>query len=167
VDYVIGAKVVHPCYGAGTIVRIQQKSIGEAIHAYYVIETMSSKAMQLMVPVERASGVGLRSIGDAPMLREILGNCGESPLGDKIEPDLRTRQSEMRERIKSGRFTDVANVVHTLFLMNGRRPLGTVDRQILDQGLEFLAGELALAGGLKIAQTLQEVQSCLARAAAK
>ncbi len=160
-DYMIGAKVVHPCYGAGTIVRIQKKSIGDEIRAYYIIETMSSKAMQLMVPVERAADAGLRFVGEVANLRQILGSHSETASGEKIEMDLRTRQNSMRERIKSGRFTDVADVVRTLFTMNNRRPLGTVDRQLLDQGLEFLASELALAGGLRMTETLQEVQSCL------
>jgi CarD family transcriptional regulator len=161
VTYPVGAKVVHPCYGAGIIIRIQNKSIGSEIHAYYVIETMSSRAMQLMVPVERASSVGLRAVGELDHLRGILGDCRTlSP--NVVEPDLRARQTEMRERMKSGRFGDVAGVVHTLFQLNGRRPLGTVDRQLLDQGLELLAGELALAAGLRIAETIQEVQNCLA-----
>ena len=37
----VGAKVVHPCYGAGTIVRITEKNIGDAARAYYIISTVS------------------------------------------------------------------------------------------------------------------------------
>ena len=60
--YQIGSRVVHPCYGAGVVVRIQEKSIGDSIHAYYVIDTVS-RPMQLMVPVDRAEEVALRPVG--------------------------------------------------------------------------------------------------------
>lgn len=158
--YPVGSKVVHPCYGAGVVVRVQEKSIGELPHPYYVIRTVS-RPMQLMVPVERAQSLGLRSVGEQLGLRGLLETCCNLPDG-AIEPDLRTRQATMREQLKSGHFSEVANVVRTLYFMNNRRPLGTVDRQLFDQGKEFLAGELALATDTQIEQAMQEVEDYLA-----
>ena len=53
-------------------------------------------------------------------------------------------------------------MARTLYFLNARRPLGTVDRQLLDQGREFLAGELALAVGQEIDEAMQTVQQHLA-----
>jgi RNA polymerase-interacting CarD/CdnL/TRCF family regulator len=39
--------------------------------------------------------------------------------------------------------------------------LGTVDRQLFDQGKEFLAGELALASSIEMDLAMQEVESRL------
>jgi CarD family transcriptional regulator len=158
--YQVGSKVVHPCYGAGTVVRIQDKSIGDTIHPYYVIDTVS-RPMQLMVPVNRAEEVSLRPVGDEEELRNCLGACNEAPQEDEISKDLRARQALMRDQLKSGVFQEIVGVARILYFMNNRRPLGTIDRQLFDQGKDFLAGELALASKLQIEQAKMEVENQL------
>jgi CarD family transcriptional regulator len=161
-DYIVGSKVVHPCYGAGIIVGIQQKNISEATHYYYVIDTMA-RSMKLLVPVQQAQSIGLRDVGEENKLRNVLQACANRPEDGDISSDLRARQTGMRERLKSGRYPEVADVVRMLFFMNSRRPLGTIDRQLFDQGKEFLAGELALASGGELHAALQEVEDSLGR----
>jgi CarD family transcriptional regulator len=156
----VGSKVVHPCYGAGIVVRIQEKSIGDTIHPYYVIDTVS-RPMQLMVPVSRADEISLRPVGKADDLRSCLEICSEPPAEDEISKDLRARQAIMRDQLKSGVFPDIVGVARILYFMNNRRPLGTIDRQLFDQGKDFLAGELALASELQIEQAKQEVENQL------
>jgi CarD family transcriptional regulator len=164
--YPIGSKVVHPCYGAGIVVRIQEKSIGENSHFYYIIKT-KSKSMQLMVPVQRAQSLGLRTVGDLQELRETLLDHCTTPCEDEINRDLRARQELMREQLKSGSYGEVASVVRILFFMNSQRSLGTIDRQLLDQGKELLASELALAADAEISEAMQEIESNLGRMLAK
>ncbi|NLT72891.1 MAG: hypothetical protein GXX94_01675 [Chloroflexi bacterium] len=156
----VGARVVHPCYGAGIVVRIQEKSIGESVHAYYVIDTVS-RPMQLMVPVSRADDANLRPVGRASELRDCLCACSEAPEDDEISKDLRARQASMRDQLKSGVFSDIVEVARQLYYMNSKRPLGTIDRQLFDQGKDFLAGELALASEIEIDQARQEVENVL------
>jgi CarD family transcriptional regulator len=155
-----GSKVVHPFYGAGTIVEIQEKSIGESAHAYYIIDTVS-RPMQLMVPVNRAEDVNLRPVAPALELRNGLEICCAPPAASEISKDLRARQAKMREQLKSGAFDQIANVTRLLYFMSTRRPLGTVDRQLLEQGKDLLAGELALASDLEIDLAKQEVEDRL------
>jgi len=159
----VGAKVVHPCYGAGIITRITEKAIGDSLHAYYIIKTVS-RPMELMVPVERAEEVRLRPVGDEEELRQQLAECAELPPHEDLGQDLRQRQTSMRDQLKSGCFDQVARVARTLFFLNARRPLGTVDRQLLDQGREFLAGELALSSGEEIQEAMQTIQAQLSSA---
>jgi len=160
--FTVGNKVVHPCYGAGTVVRIQEKSIGEDAHSYYVIRTIS-RSMQLMVPVDRAAFFGLRMVGDKIILRDELKICCNVPGEGEIEQDLRARQAGMRERLKLGEYSGIAQIVRALFYMNSQRPLGTVDRQLFEQGKEFLAGELALASDVDLPEAMDEVQDHLAQ----
>jgi len=164
--YSIGSKVVHPCYGAGIVVRIQEKSIGEDSHSYYIIKT-KSKSMQLMVPVQRAQSLGLRTVGELHQLRETLLDHCTTPCEGEINRDLRARQEVMREQLKSGSYDEVAGVVRILFFMNSQRSLGTIDRQLLDQGKELLASELALAADAEIGEAMQEIESNLGRMLAK
>ena len=160
--YTIGSKVVHPCHGAGIVVRIQEKSISETSHAYYVIDTVSG-AMRLMVPVQRADTVGLRYVGKAARLRNTLATCGVAPGEEEIEKDFRARQAVMREQLKSGSFERVSYAVRILFFINQRRTLGMSDRQLLEQGKGILAGELALASDQDVDIAMQEVEDHLAQ----
>ncbi len=158
----IGSKVVHPCYGAGTIVRIQEKTIGETNNAYYIIRPIS-RDMQLMVPVDRAHEVNLRPVGDLTRLRQALREPCD--LAQEAPPlDLRQRQSAMRARLKSGSFGEVVRVTRLLYAMSTKRPLGSVDRELLEQGKAFLASELALAAEVEMAEALQEVEAMLQQA---
>jgi CarD family transcriptional regulator len=159
-SYPVGCKVVHPFYGAGTICHIQEKRIGEQSHAYYVILTIC-RSMQLMVPVHGARTLGLRTVGEAVGLRQALSDCGAEPT-PAIEKDLHLRQAGMREGLKSGSYRRVAAVVRQLYVMGAQRALGTVDRQLLDQGKELLASELAVATGLAMDQAMAEVETSIA-----
>ena len=159
--FAIGSKVVHPCYGAGTIDRIQEKSIAACSHFYYVISTVA-KVMQIMVPVQRADDVGLRPVGKAADLRALLVTCQSVPPEGSMKSDLRKRQTAMREELKSGSFGQVADVVSRLYFLNQRRPLGTVDRQLYEQGKELLTSELSLAVGVEPSTAMEELEQNLA-----
>ncbi|NLV73639.1 MAG: hypothetical protein GXY52_02990 [Chloroflexi bacterium] len=164
--YPVGSKVVHPCYGAGTITKIQEKEVHEETRRYYVIYTIN-RPMELMVAVENAESTGLRTIGTQEELRQVLAEGATLPGEDEINTDLRARQNEMREWLKSGNFDQVVNVVRQLFFLNSRRPLGSVDRQLFDQGKELLAGELALSSDGNLASAMHEIEGVLAEMVAE
>lgn len=160
--YAVGSKVVHPYHGAGTIVRIQEKSIGDSTNFYYVIDTIPSpREMRLMVPVDDAERVGLRRVGEASNLREMLSSLAKAPAEEEIETDFRARKAVMTERLRSGEFAEVVKVVRELFAMSLQRSLGTTDRRFLEQGKEVLAGELALAADIDRAEAMQEIEEKL------
>lgn len=158
--YSVGSKVVHPFYGAGTIVKIQNKSIADSVHPYYIINTVA-RSMQVMVPVHRADEINLRPVAPKDELLEKLEIWATAPADHEISKDLRARQASMRNQLKSGSFYEIAGVARILYYMSNRRPLGIVDRQLLEQGKDFLAGELALASELEIDAAKQEIDNRL------
>ena len=160
--YAVGSKVVHPSHGAGTIISIQQKRIGDRSRKYYIIDPVA-KSMRLMVPVKRAEHGRLRHVGQEANLREVLATLRIAPPEDERWPDHRARQRITREKLKTGRFTEVASVVRTLYLLSSQRRLGMTDRQALDDGKDFLAGELALASGLELPGAMTEIEDSLAQ----
>ena len=129
--YEIGSKVVHPCYGAGTIARIEEKSIDGSAEAYYVIDTIAN-SMQLV-----------------------------SPPQEEIEKDDRVRHSKMGEQLKSGSLEKVSLAVRALYFLGMRRPLGVVDRRHFKRGKDLLASELALASGSDIEAAERRIEENL------
>jgi CarD family transcriptional regulator len=162
--YAIGSKVVHPAYGAGEIVRITEKTIGEHSARYYVIDmTAVPHTTQVMVPVRRANDMGLREVGQAEGLRAILACCADAPRDSDINRDYRSRHSDMSENLKSGDFEQVADTVRTLYYMDQQRPLGMSEKEVLRQGKDILASELALASDQALDTAMQELEELLAQ----
>jgi CarD family transcriptional regulator len=158
--YSIGNKVVHPCYGAGTIVQIDEKQIGTLHHSYYIVRLCESKHnTDIMVPVKRADEMGLRPVGHAAALRETLDQCSEAP--EDVEADYRVRRVWASELLKSGSFERVTFMVRCLTLRNSQRPLGLGERDTLQEGKAMLAAELALAADQELADAMAEVEGRL------
>ncbi|MEA3407203.1 MAG: CarD family transcriptional regulator [Chloroflexota bacterium] len=159
--YIAGDRVFHPFFGAGTIVSVESKRIGGGRRCYYVID-MIMDAMQIMVPVDRVGTIGLRKVGEGKRLQEMLHALDSLPKVKEAKGTARrTRQEDMRERLKSGSFIQIRDTVRELHVMQSERPLGMMDRELLEQGKRFLAGELALALGLKPEEALREVEGSL------
>ncbi len=161
----VGSKVVHPTCGAGVIVRIQDKSLGDQTTLYYVIET-AARGRQLFVPVDRSDAVGLHPVAAKSELKGILEEPFAEPTRSDIVVDYKVRQEGMRERLKSGSFSEVLSVVRVLHYINAQRPLGTVDRSLLDLGKELLASEYALAAEVDLVSGMRKVEDSLTVAAA-
>jgi CarD family transcriptional regulator len=158
--YSVGSKVVHPCYGAGTVVDIDAKRIGQIEHNYYVIDLCEARSVtQVMVPVRHADDLGLRPVGRASKLRRTLEACCEAP--DEVESDYRTRRSWETEQLKSGSFTDVTEMVRDLTYRNSQRTLGLSERDTLSNGKAMLASELALATDQELESAMAEVEGHL------
>jgi CarD family transcriptional regulator len=66
----IGDKIVYPMHGAGVIEIIEEREILGEKQQYYVIK-MPITNMQIMVPVEKASNVGIRPVVDMFTLEKI------------------------------------------------------------------------------------------------
>jgi RNA polymerase-interacting CarD/CdnL/TRCF family regulator len=124
---------------------------------------MVMDAMQIMVPINRVSAIGLRRVGNGEHLESMLYTVDDIPEIAKLKGTARrTRQAEMRERLKSGSFAQIVHTVRELYVTHAARPLGMMDRQLFEQGKRFLAGELVLALNLEREEALEVVEKSLA-----
>ena len=162
--YAIGSKVVHPSHGAGEIVGIINRTIGAHSASYYEINMAASPhGTRVMVSVLRADGMGLRHVGQAEGLRATLACCTGAPIEGDINRDYRSRHMNMCVLMKSGDFAQVAEIVRTLYYMDHQRPLGMTEKDVLRQGKDMLASELALASDQAIAAAMEELEDLLAQ----
>lgn len=157
----VGTKVVHPCYGAGEIVRIREKTIGDVSHTYYIIDALVGN-MELMVPVKRADDVGLREVEPVGALERALDACAVPPDPDEMEKDYRRRKAKLGEALKSGDYAEVVEVARKLYFRSTNRVLGATDRAMLNRAKGLLAAELALAAGSQVDWAMERVEERLA-----
>ena len=143
--YQIGDKVVYPVHGAGVVEAIESREIGGRNRQYYVLNLPYS-SLRIMVPMEEAENVGLRSLMPTEAYAKVL-------------PMLEGRQ-EGKASIKNGDVYELAEIVHSLEARNRLRPLSAGERKIFDQAREILFSELWLVSQAcqpEIAQRIQQI----------
>jgi CarD family transcriptional regulator len=151
-----GDKVIHPSYGAGTIMAINDKLIGEHECAYYVIELLS-QAGTLMVPVLRADELGLRS----PVERAdyVLTVLTSEP--DVLPNDHRERQESIGIDIRSGDVQRISEAVRDLAFRERADKLTEADLKLYRQAQDLLVGELAVCQDVDMDTAREQVTTVL------
>jgi len=154
--YNVGDKVIHPAYGAGTILDIDDKNIGEQQCTYYVIELLS-QAGTLMVPVSRANELGLRSPVKQP--EHVLNLLTSQP--DTLSNDHRERQELISIDIRSGDVQKICEAVRDLAFRDREDRLTEADLKLYRQAQDFLVGELALSQDVDVETARLQISSLL------
>jgi CarD family transcriptional regulator len=152
----VGDKVIHPAYGAGTILDINDKHIGERQCTYYVIELLT-QAGTLMVPVSRADELGLRSPVEEP--DHLLTMLTSEP--EVLDNDHRVRQESISTDIRSGDVQRITEAVRDLAFRDREDRLTEADLKLYRQAQDLLAGELALSQDVDMETARHQVTSVL------
>ncbi len=152
----VGDKVIHPAYGAGTIVTIEEKQIGDQQRTYYVIELLTQTGT-LMVPVTRAEELGLRPpVGHTDQVLQVL-TSQPTPLSN----DHRERQELISTDLRSGDVLKISEAIRDLAHRERADKLTEADMKLFRQAQEFLAGELALSQDIDVEAAQRQVETVL------
>jgi CarD family transcriptional regulator len=156
----IGERLIHPVYGAGTVVAYEKREEAGGTEEYYVIELETPNG-RLLTPVEQADQLGLRKVvekGDRPPLWKVLAGRPR-----KLSPHYRKRQADIAQRLRAGGFTEVGRVIRDLAWLDSRGGMNMNDRRLLKRAKALLAEELAAAEGIEIDEATSRVESALER----
>jgi CarD family transcriptional regulator len=140
----VGDKIVYPMHGAGVIEAIEEKEILGEKQQYYVIKMPIGK-MQVLVPMGKASDVGIRLIVDMLTLQKTLLVFDDRELEPLLPWNQRYRIN--MDKIKTGDIQEGAEVICDLMHMNETKRLNTSERRMLDNAKDILTSELALVKG--------------------
>jgi len=152
----IGAKVIHPAYGAGEIVAIREKQFVQHVNRYYVIN-MPLQKMTVMVPTERVAEVGLRPVSEAGVFAEMWEILKSVP--EELTNEHKQRQESIKELLRSGNILKIALAVRDLTGRRRERKLTQTDRGLLEQAENRIAGELALARDIEVGEALALIRT--------
>ena len=142
--YKIGDSVVYPMHGAGIIEDIEVKEVLGKEQSYYVVR-MPIGDMKVMVPMENATGVGMRDVIEKSEAERVLTEF-RSFETDVIQ-NWNKRFRENMVRIKSGDIFEVAAVVKSLMLRDREKGLSTGERKMLSNAKQILISEIVVATG--------------------
>jgi CarD family transcriptional regulator len=157
-EFKIGDLVVHPAFGIGHIVAIEEKQFSEkaAAYAYYKITRLNHK-IWIRVEAQKASGLRLVTAGsDLDQYRNLLKSPPVS-----LNTNQQQRQTELSSRLQEGSFKGVCEVLRDLTAWNVLEPLGQADATTLQKTQISLYEEWAAAAGVSTATATSEIDRLL------
>lgn len=154
----IGDLVVHPTFGIGHIVEIEEKQFSkqEAAQLYYKVTRLKHT---IWIRVEAQDSSRLRRViakSDLDHYRDLLKS---PPL--PLNADQRQRQLELESRLKGCSFQSICEVMRDLTAWKLRQPLGQADTTILHKTRNSLYEEWATAAGVSNPEAIKEIEALL------
>lgn len=156
-EFDAGDYVVHPSYGVGNILRLEEKRLAETeMRLYYVLAVENST---VWVPVNSTGATGLRRVTPKQELERYRRVLKSKPT--VLDRDHHKRRLEINERLKRGSFLAVCEATRDLTAHGWRKPLNDVDASMLQKVRDNLCREWAASQGVSIADAAREVDGLL------
>jgi CarD family transcriptional regulator len=155
-----GDKLLHPLYGAGTVVAIEEQRDNGTVREYYVIELVRGTG-RLLTPVDRAEEVGLRkpiSKKDRAKLLKIL-----SGTPTRLQEDYPKRRKKIKDTLREGSFVEIGQAVRDLAWRKSEGDATMGDRRLLKRAKEVLAEELAASDGVARDEAMERIEGVIER----
>ena len=135
-----GDFVVYPAHGVGEVVDIENQEIaGENLELFVV--RFERDRMILRVPVQRVENSGLRKLSNRKIIDQALTTLRGRA---RVKRAMWSRRAQEYEaKINSGDPISIAEVVRDLHRNNNQPEQSYSERQIYEQALERLVGEMA------------------------
>lgn len=155
--FAIGDRVVHPQYGVGQVVRLEDREFERGdTRRYYEISIPGGSTV--WVPVD-LSNSGLRRLATKAELaecREVL-KSPPSPLTD----DGRVRQATLVAHLKQGTLAAQCEVVRDLSAFVGHKPAYGTITSFLEATLRVLCQEWAMVEETTVSDAMSEISLLL------
>ena len=138
----VDQKVVYPSQGVGIIKSIVQKEFKDSKVPYYIIYVEVTD-MTIMVPVDKAKELGIRSTVSRDEALKALEMMSEEY--DPAPSDWKMRYQMNLDLLKKGSVRDIATIVRSLYYRSKVKELPILERKLYDSALKLLADEAAIS----------------------
>jgi CarD family transcriptional regulator len=138
--FAVDQKVVYPSQGVGVILSIEEKNFKNESILYYVIYLEVSD-MTIMVPVDKAEGLGIRAIVAQEEALKALELIGEDY--EPIPSDWKLRYQMNLDLLKKGSVLNIAAIVRSLYHRSKVKELPILERKLYDSALKLLEDEVS------------------------
>lgn len=143
----VGDKIVYPMHGVGEIEGIEKKVILGKRNEYYLI-TIINNGMKVMIPVNNAKEIGIRSIIAKKDIKKVMTIL--STEADSIEEDWKIRYQNNIDKIKSGSIFEVAEVARDLYRRGSEKELSIMERKLYENAYQLITYEVAMSKNIDI-----------------
>jgi len=164
VTFKVGQKVVYPNHGVGLVEKIGPTDIDGAEQLYYHLKLLGNNS-RVMVPKGNLELVGLRPLchqREVRALFEILENGNIDTY-----KDWKGRYKQNLDKMKTGRLTDVAEVLKNLRLVSQRKSLSFREKKMYERAKYFIVSEVAHVRQISEREAEEQVEAALSSGLAK
>lgn len=140
----VDQKVVYPSQGVGVIQTIEEKEFKNEKIPYYRIYLEVSD-MTIMVPIDKAEGLGIRAIVPQEEAFKALDLMSED--FEQISSDWKLRYQTNLDLLKKGSVGDIATIVRSLYNRSKVKELPILERKLYDSALKLLEDEISFSLG--------------------
>jgi len=142
-DFKVGDKAVYPAQGVAEVVSIEEKEIAGSRLEFYVLRILDTDR-KIMVPVKKATDVGLRPPISESGIREIYAILKEKTIAFDNQTWNRRYRGFM-DKIRTGSVFDVAEVMRDLYRLKAEKSLSFGERRMLETARTLIVKEIAVA----------------------
>ena len=136
----VGDYVVYPMHGK--VYAVQKHNILGKRKQCYVLEIATTK-MRVMIPVENAQEIGIRSIIKKKDVKKVLDLLKKDEVD--TEEDWKIRYQNNMNKIKSGSIYSVAEVCRNLYKRAKDKELSLMERRLYESAYSLISSEIAEA----------------------
>ncbi len=154
----IGDRVVYPMHGAGLVESIEERQILGEVRSYYIVRIKHGN-MQVMVPVDGAAAVGLRSIVEPKALDPVFSTLGAE--STPMDENWNRRNRENMEKLKTGDLSQVAEVIRNLARIDRVKKLSTGEKKLLNNARMILSSEMSMVLGIDEDAALARIEKAV------
>ena len=155
----VGEYLVYPMHGVGQIVSISRQNILGKSKSYYVMEIQSNQ-MKVMVPVENAGEIGVRSIISRRQVTKVINLLRKDEVD--TEEDWKIRYQNNMNKVKSGDIYSVAEVCRNLYKRARDRELSLMERRLYESAYKLISSEIARSKDVSLEEAGNMISEVLA-----
>lgn len=154
--YSNGDWLVHPSYGIGQVKKIEKKRIEGRKIKFYRVEGEHST---YWLPVEELEGSRVRRLASRRQFRKAIELLKSAPR--EMDPDHTKRRSRIKDVMTTGSLRSVVRAIRDLSARNTEKRLSDTERRSLEQFIDGLVEEWAIAEGIEAHAARSELKDML------
>ena len=136
----VGQKLVYPNHGVTVVETIAADSIDGNEQTYYHLRLLSNNS-KVMVPKANLELVGLRPLCQTREVRALFEILEDGNID--TYKDWKGRYKQNLDKMKTGRLTEVAEVLKNLRLVSQRKSLSFREKKMYERAKYFIVSEVA------------------------
>jgi len=140
----VGDPVIYPQHGAGRVVAIEHRTIGDVEREYLVVD-LELQDLKVWVPVDEAEQVGVREPTPADELDDLFELLADHDV--RIPTNFSRRMKNNQSRMNDGDVWQLAEVVRNLAIRRARNHLSPSEKTLYLHARNLLVAEVALSMG--------------------
>jgi CarD family transcriptional regulator len=142
----------------GVVEKIEPGSIDGIEQTYYHLRLLSNNS-KVMVPEDNLELVGLRPLCDTKEIKNLFEILEDGNID--TYKDWKGRYKQNLDKMKTGRLTEVAEVLKNLRLVSQRKSLSFREKKMYERAKYFIVSEVAHVKDLSERRAEEQVEDAL------